>query len=116
MYYRFDFTFYMSAFFLESNTEKCPEMKVFWAYASILTFAPLVHLRVYKKAYFDLFHWNRILQSIFSMTYEILWQEYNWIFSAGFISSETSRRENGPAIHGPSSHASLSLFQMCGPL
>lgn len=49
------------------NIEKYPEMKVFWIYAFILTFAPLYCMHtcmLIRTVYFDLFHWNRILQNI----------------------------------------------------
>ena len=64
------------------------------------------------KAYFDLFHWNRILQSIFSLTYEILWQENNWVFSACSFSYETSRRENQWEIHFPVSMLPFLYFKV----
>lgn len=64
------------------------------------------------KVYFDLFHWNRILQSIFSLTYEILWQENNWVFSACSFSYETSRRENQWEIHFPVSMLPFLYFKV----
>ena len=93
-------------------------MKEFWVYAFILTFPSLyciyIHMLI-MKAYFDLCHWNRILQSFFSLTYEILWQEYNWIFSACCMSYETSRRENQLAIHFPVSMLPFLCFKRAVP-
>ena len=84
-------------------------------YAFILTFPSLYCMYTYRlimKVYFDLFHWNRILQSIFSLTYEILWQEYNWVFSACSFSYETSRRENQWEIHFPVSMLPFLYFKV----
>lgn len=64
------------------------------------------------KVYFDLFHWNRILQSIFSLTYKILWQENNWVFSACSFSYETSGRENQWEIHFPVSMLPFLYFKV----